>query len=230
MSGEEERQKRLLQFASLAAHETVGPVEQLLALVALFIQRYRGKVDSEADILIELMERAKARLALTAEGLRKCFQVGATTQVATRVNMNEALDAALDALQGPIEDSKAQVYSEELPSAVGDRVLLSVLFQAIVDNALKFCSPGTSPRISVSAIHSANGQTFQVKDNGMGIESEFTETVFAPFKKLNGHAYPGAGLGLTLARMIVELHGGSIWIEPSTLGTTVRFELPAVVG
>jgi signal transduction histidine kinase len=62
-----------------------------------------------------------------------------------------------------------------------------------------------------------------VSDNGIGIDRQHCDLVFEPFKKLNGHLYPGAGLGLTLARTIVVLHSGSIWIEPATPGVHVFF-------
>jgi light-regulated signal transduction histidine kinase (bacteriophytochrome) len=224
---DDDRPQRWLQFASVAAHDIVGPVDQVLSLAALFIKRYRGKVDGEADTLLALMERAQARLGATATGLRKCFQVSSGSSVKVRVDMNEALAGVQEALKTQIAESQAEVRAETLPDAQGDRQLLGLLLQAIIENALKFCGAATRPKVVVSASQSSNGQIFQVKDNGIGIDPQFSEAVFDAFKTLNGHLYPGAGLGLTLARMIVELHGGRIWIEPVMGGTVVRFELPA---
>lgn len=226
-TADDDRPQRWLQFASVAAHDIVGPVDQILSLVALFVQRYRGKVDGEADALLALMERAQVRLGATAAGLRRCFQVSSGSCVKVRVDMNEALAGVREALKTQIAESRAEVRAETLPDVQGDRQLLALLLQTIIDNALKFCGAETRPKVVVWASQSSNGQVFQVKDNGIGIDPQFNEAVFEAFKKLNGHLYPGAGLGLTLARMIVELHGGRIWIEPVMGGTVVRFELPA---
>jgi light-regulated signal transduction histidine kinase (bacteriophytochrome) len=224
---DEDRPQPWLQFASVAAHEIVGPADQILSLVALFILRYRGKVDDEADALLALMEQAQARLGATSAGLRRCFQVSSGSSVKVRVDMNEVFAGVQETLKTQIAESQAEVRTETLPDAQGDRQLLGLLLQNIIDNALKFRSAEVRPKVVVSALQSSNGLIFQVKDNGVGIDSQFSEAVFEPFKKLNGHLHSGAGLGLTLARMIVELHGGRIWIEPVLGGTAVRFELPA---
>jgi light-regulated signal transduction histidine kinase (bacteriophytochrome) len=224
---EPDQQNQWLQFASSAAHEIVGPVEQVLSLVALFVQRYRGKLDSEAETLLDFMERARARIGTTAAGLRKCFQVGSMPCIKAHVDMNEIVSSALHGLETQISESGADVKVEALPAAQGDRDLLVILFQTIIQNALKFHGSDVRPKLLISSVHSSHGQIYQLRDNGIGIDARDTEIVFEAFRKLNGLAYEGAGLGLTLARMVVELHGGSIWIEQTTEDTVVRFELPS---
>ena len=212
----------MLDFASTTAHEIVGPVDQISSLVALFVQRYRGKLDNDADTLLSHVEAARSRLATTALGLRKCFQITMAQRRYVSVDMNAALDGALHSLEGQVAACGAEIHADQLPVVEGDREQLILLLQVIVGNALKFRREGVPPRIVVSADPS---QVFEVSDNGIGIDAQYREIVFEPFKRLNGHAYPGSGLGLTMAKGIVELHGGTIWIEPATEGTLVRFEL-----
>ena len=109
-----------------------------------------------------------------------------------------------------------------------DPNLLTTLFQALLQNSLKFRRAGIPPRVLVSAECSATTCRFSIADNGIGIDPHYAQEVFIAFRKLNGHTYPGAGMGLTVARAIVEALEGKIWITGSdTPGVTVFFELPA---
>jgi light-regulated signal transduction histidine kinase (bacteriophytochrome) len=216
----------LLQFAASAAHEIAGPIDQITSLVAFFVRRYRGTADEEADALLAMIEKGGARLEATASGLRKCLQVGTALTARTPVAMNAALESALAGLAPQIAECDADIRTEPLPVIEGDRALLVSLFHALLDNALKFRNPDERLAVTVSTLPAPDDQVIQVRDNGPGIDPQYSELVFAPFKKLNGHTYPGAGLGLTMARLVAELHGGRIWIEPSVNGTCVRFLLP----
>jgi light-regulated signal transduction histidine kinase (bacteriophytochrome) len=220
-------QQRLLRFISDAVHDLVGPVDQVSSLAALFVRRYRGQLDDEAQVLLAHIESAGARLSATATGLRSYFSVTSIENRKTRVNSRAALETAILALQQDIQSSQAEITFRELPDVEGDPNLLTVLFQAVIQNALKFHRTGVPPHVLVSAEHSQGTCLFSIVDNGIGIEPQYAQEVFVAFRKLNGHSYRGAGMGLTVARAIVESFGGKIWIAASNdPGTTVNFELP----
>lgn len=224
----QDHRQQLLRFVSNAAHDIVGPVDQVCSLVALFVRRYRCQLDDEAQNLLAHIETAGARLSATAAGLRSYFNVAGMEYGRTRVNSRAALESALLTLQDEIRESHAEITFDDLPDVVGDANLLTTLFHALIENSLRFRRTIVSPRILVSAECSPSGCRFSITDNGIGIDPRHTEEVFLAFKKLNGHSYPGAGMGLTMARAIVETLGGKIWVEStSEAGSTVIFELPA---
>jgi light-regulated signal transduction histidine kinase (bacteriophytochrome) len=221
-------QQRLLRFVSDAVHDLVGPVDQVSSLVALFVRRYGKPLDDEAQNLLTHIESAAARLSATASGLRSYFSVAETGNRTTRVNSRTALESALLSLQRMIQDSQAEIIIGELPAVQADPNLLTTLFQTLIQNSLKFRRAGISQHVLVSAACSETTCRFSIADNGIGIDPQYTQEVFIAFRKLNGHAYPGAGMGLTVARAIVEALEGKIWITGAeTQGTTVFFELPA---
>jgi signal transduction histidine kinase len=105
-----------------------------------------------------------------------------------------------------------------------------LLFRNLVSNAIKFRSD-EPPEISIRAALDPDGMWwhFSVADNGIGIEPEYAEKVFVIFQRLHSRdEYPGTGIGLSLAKRIVEFHGGSIRLDTGrSRGTAVLFTLPS---
>ena len=137
------------------------------------------------------------------------------------------LDRALENLAGPIEERGADVSAGPLPIVSGDPGQLSLLFQNLLGNAIKF-SDHDAPRVSVTAsIEGAEAQ-FAVRDNGIGIDPQHAERIFQPFQRLHGEdRYEGTGIGLAICQRIVSHHGGRIWAESTVgAGSTFRFTLP----
>jgi signal transduction histidine kinase len=116
---------------------------------------------------------------------------------------------------------------EDLPIVRGDRPRLVEVLQNLIDNAAKFMGDQPAPQIEIGLRNEREGQVFFVRDNGIGIESGHREKVFGLFDKLNPQT-DGTGVGLALARRIVEVHGGRIWVESEGRGrgSTFCFTLP----
>jgi len=122
--------------------------------------------------------------------------------------------------------------SDQLPHVDGDPTLLTMLWQNLIGNAVKFRRPGVAPDIVIgcrqTSVEDSEMWLFTVSDNGIGIGEEFTDKVFVIFQRLHSRdAYSGTGIGLALCKKIVEYHGGTIRIDSTyTSGTRVEFTLP----
>jgi signal transduction histidine kinase len=116
-----------------------------------------------------------------------------------------------------------------LPAVNADPVLLELVLQNLVSNALRYHRPGEAPMIEISGGNSEDSWQFAVKDNGQGVPPEHQDRIFEPLKRLHGNDIPGSGLGLALCRTIVARHGGRIWVESrgDEYGATFRFSLSA---
>jgi signal transduction histidine kinase len=185
-----------------------------------------GNLKYTLNVLLENLQRPAAELEALAQGLKSY------SSVATRSTRTEPIDAQ------PLVLNVIDEFDERLPGTAhivcdvppvtveGDKCQLRQLLQQLIDNAIKFRS-GEQLRIRVSAEDRTDRIIFSVADNGIGIIPAHWEQAFALGRRLHGDEYAGAGVGLAMARRIVENHGGRIWlVSESGQGTTVRFTIP----
>jgi signal transduction histidine kinase len=114
----------------------------------------------------------------------------------------------------------------------GDPAQIVQLFQNLIGNAVKFVAPGERPHVRVSAERAGSRWRFTVEDNGIGIEPRYAERVFGMFQRLHTRdEFEGTGIGLAIARKVVERHGGEISAAPRAEGgTCFTFTLPLRAG
>jgi len=147
-----------------------------------------------------------------------------TTQGASfcPVNLNQVLQRVSDVLAPSIQEQRARIESEDLPTVLADPTQMHQLFQNLVGNALKFHGENP-PVVRVSGRRVAHEWTISVEDNGIGIEPQYSERIFVAFQRLHTRAeYGGNGIGLAICKKIAERHGGRIWVE-SAVGKGSKF-------
>jgi two-component system, chemotaxis family, sensor kinase Cph1 len=138
------------------------------------------------------------------------------------VNMNDVMETTIKMLNHSIQESKADIFVGPLPTIVADGSQMMQLMQNLVANAIKF--HGTErPMVHVTAKQGPSDWTFSIKDNGIGLDVEYSDRIFQMFQRLhNREEYPGDGVGLAIAKKIIERHGGRIWVE-SEVGKGANF-------
>jgi light-regulated signal transduction histidine kinase (bacteriophytochrome) len=219
----------LTKLSARAGHDLLGSLNQAGTLLALFIERYRDQLGTDADHLLDHMQRATTRMEGVVAGVRKYMEIAGRPPRFGPVDLNTALAASLGLLEKPIAESGAVIVSDPLPVVSADAAQMVTIFEILIGNAIKFRRPDAPPRIEVYLRRAGDTGSIAVADNGIGIDPEFSEMLFQPFKRLNGAEYPGTGLGLATAKLITEMHGGNIRIdrirgcERSSYGMCVQF-------
>jgi PAS domain S-box-containing protein len=220
--------EELQQFAYIAAHDLQEPLRMVASYTQLLGQRYKGKLDSDADDFIEFaVDGARRMQALIADLLAYC-RVETAGKAPVEVSSREAFDEAVRNLEGAIADNDAQIVCDDLPRVMADRTQLVQLFQNLVGNAIKYRT-AERPEIHVSAKReNPNEWIFSIRDNGIGIDPKYAERIFLMFQRLHSREeFSGTGIGLTLCKKIAERHGGRIWVEANTgPGSTFHVAIP----
>jgi len=226
-----ERSNRdLEQFAYVASHDLQEPLRKVASFCQLLQRRYAGKLDDRADQYIAFAVDGAERMQQLINDLLSFSRVGRTTSAFSEVALDDVVAAAKAQLEPARTDVDGTIELEPLPVVCGDSSLLRALFVNLIGNGLKFHREGVPPRVVVAAERIGDEWEVTVSDNGIGIDPEYIDKVFVIFQRLHARdVYAGTGIGLALAKKIVEFHGGRIGIDPPRLepGTTVRLTLPA---
>lgn len=217
----------LEQFAYVASHDLQEPLRMVATYTQLLAERYRGKLDADADKYINYAVDGALRMQKLVQDLLAFSRVGRQGGALQNTDCNAVLQESLKNLEAAIQDSGAVVQQVPLPVVMADRSQLVQVFQNLIGNAIKFRG-SAPPTIRVSAEAKGKEWVFSVADNGIGIAAEHTENVFVIFRRLHTRAeYPGNGIGLSICKKIIEHHGGRIWVESeSGQGSTFKFALP----
>lgn len=219
----------LEQFAYVASHDLQEPLRMVASFTQLLAERYRGKLDAEADEFIAYSVEGARRMQALIAGLLSFARVGTRGHELQPTDTQAVLNRSLQTLDMTLREAQAKVTNEALPVVAADESQLEQLFQNLIGNAVKFHG-ADSPRVHVSAQPNGKEWVFSVKDNGIGIDPQFQNRIFVIFQRLHSREeYPGTGIGLSICKKIVERHGGRIWVESAAgCGATFRFTMPPV--
>jgi PAS domain S-box-containing protein len=216
----------LQQFTYAASHDLQEPLRTVVTFTQLLADRYRGKLDAEAEQFMSYVISAATRMRLLITDLLSYSRSLHQEDVPLKeVPLNDAVDIAAHNLQLAIQESGTVIESARLPTVYADKVQMIQLFQNLISNAIKYKSTN-SPLIRITAEQNGEEWVLSVCDNGIGISAEYQEYIFGVFKRLHGNAQAGTGVGLAICKSIVERHGGRIWVESDPgRGSTFKFSI-----
>jgi PAS domain S-box-containing protein len=265
----------LEQFAHIASHDLQEPLRMVISYLQLLERRYQGKLDRDADEFIDYAIDGAVRMQTLIQALLSYARLSSRKQPFGKVDCEIVFQDAISNLYVAISDSGAIVSHDPLPAVWGDATQLTQVFQNLIGNAIKFRrelppkihisvqpvkrevddrKPTTSTQLTIDLNLSSTTETisaptawcFAVADNGIGIESQYLDRIFAIFQRLHTRVtYPGTGIGLAICKKIVERHGGTIWVEsrpvvsesvfspslsvkPESYGSVFYFTIPAI--
>ncbi|MEO8613867.1 MAG: ATP-binding protein [Luteolibacter sp.] len=216
----------LAQFASVASHDLQEPLRAVAGCVELLAKGYQDKLDADAKVLIQHTLEGARRMQTLIHDLLEYSRVATRNNQLDLTDSNAALDLALANLSTALSESDTVITRDRLPTVTANLTQLAQLFQNLIGNGLKFRS-AQRPEIHIGAQQKNDEWVFSVRDNGIGIESQYRERIFEIFQRLHTRTeYPGTGIGLAICRRIVDRHGGRIWVDSGPgKGSTFYFTL-----
>jgi light-regulated signal transduction histidine kinase (bacteriophytochrome) len=226
----ERSNKELQSFAYITSHDLQEPLRTIASFTQLLQRRYEGKLDSDADEFMDYVVNASSRMKEMIHGLLEYSRVGTQGEDFQPTNVEKVLENVLSNLRVTINENDAVITHDNLPTVIADKRQLNQLFQNIVSNAIKFKKKDEPPKIHISSRNDEEkGEyVFSVSDNGIGMEEQYKHKIFEVFKRLHTiNEYNGTGIGLAIAKRIIEMHNGRIWVESELgYGSTFYFTLP----
>ena len=215
----------LKDFAYIVSHDLKAPLRAISQLANWILQDYSHTFDEAGREQIDLLIGRAKRMDNLIEGILQYSRIGRIKGDVELIDFNEFVRDEVAMISPP--DHIQIIIEGELPSIICDRTRIGQVFQNLLGNAVKFMDKSRG-EIMVKCTDNGSHWKFSVADNGPGIDERYHQRVFQIFQTLTSRdRRESTGIGLTIVKKIVELHGGEIWLESEVeVGTTFHFTLP----
>ena len=218
----------LEQFAYVASHDLQEPLRMVTSFTQLLQNRYQDKLDEDANDFINYAVDGATRMQNLISDLLMFSRVGTRGKPFKNTDMSAVLEGVITTFRQIIKETNVTLTHNPLPMIFADESQMIQLLQNLISNAIKFHKEEESPVVHISAKLQKNQWIFSVRDNGIGINSQYFDRIFIIFQRLHKKdEFDGTGIGLAICKKIIERHKGKIWVESELgKGSTFYFSIP----
>ncbi|MDB5004561.1 MAG: hypothetical protein JWQ34_2786 [Mucilaginibacter sp.] len=219
--------KELESFSYSVSHDLRAPLRAVNGYAMMLKEEFEDKLNAEGNRVINTIITNARLMGQLIDDLLAFSRMGRKAMVMMRVDMNALTDVCLRELFEN-ETNKYEVKVHKLPSCEGDLSLIRQVMLNLIGNAIKYSSKNEQPVIEIGSVKDGIKRVYYVKDNGVGFDMKYNHKLFGVFQRLHSaQEFEGTGVGLALAKRIINKHGGTIWAE-SVIGegATFYFSMP----
>jgi len=227
----ERSNQELEQFAYIASHDLQEPLRTIASFSQLLDTKYSYNLNEEAKNYLDFAVEGAKRMQDLIKGLLEYSRVTTKGNEFKKVKLSDPLEITLSNIKKMIAESGAEIVVHDLPEVNIDPQQISIVFQNLIQNAIKFRSQKDKIKIYIRSEFNKNTNEWEitVEDNGIGIISRYTDRIFTIFHRLHtSKKYPGTGIGLAICKRIIDRHKGTIRAESGgkDKGSRFIFTLP----
>ena len=220
----------LEQFAYIASHDLQTPLRHISSYVQLLTTKIRKThgLDEKTERWVNYILTGTQQMKSLISDLLSYSRIGRIDMHVEEIDLAELLSQVREDLKQTIDATNAQLIYGQSPKIFGIKSQIEQLFQNLIENALKFKKANTAPIVTISCEEDGKFWRFSVSDNGIGIDSKYSDRIFKMFHRLHSaDQIEGTGIGLAVCKKIVEFHGGKIGLNPDhSNGAAFFFTLP----
>jgi len=215
-------------FAFSVSHDLRSPLAVILGAAEILSEDHAERLPPEARQAVDGIMASAERAARLINDLLRLSRLGRQPLSKRPIDIRALVDEVLDEVRDETRQPPVEVRIGPLRGAAGDPALLRQVFVNILSNAFKFTRGRAAPIIEIACEGRDGERVFSVRDNGAGFDARAATELFGAFRRFHSaQQFDGTGVGLSIARRIVERHGGRIWAESEPdRGATFRFSLP----
>lgn len=215
------------EFAYIVSHDLSAPLRQIEGFIELVVANNSDNFDDKTKRHIELVLGGSAQAKRLLEALVGYSRINTTTEPYVLLDANKIVTDAKDFLSAMIAETNAVIHCENLPNIIGRELQMTQVFSHLLHNALLYQLPNNHPDITIDVMEMDDTWQFCIKDNGIGVSIKRTEKIFKVLRRaVSEKKYAGMGMGLAIAKKILQNHQGNIWLESEEgIGSSFYFTI-----
>ncbi len=223
------KNKELENFVYFISHDLKSPIISIKGFASLLLRRYHGKLDEKAKLYLNHIQKGIDNMERLISDILELSRIGKVAAPPEECNMSEIIRDTIELLRFQLKDKGIKItVQNNMPIILCNMRRISQVFQNLISNSIKFMGTSKQSQIEIGCTDRDRFFEFYIKDNGIGIDKKYhNEEIFQIFRRIEEIDVEGTGIGLTIVKMIVENHGGKIWVNSQKgKGSTFYFTLP----
>lgn len=215
------------EFVYITSHDLSAPLRQIEGFAEMIISKHGDSFDEKTKRHFALIHNGTTQATQILTAIKAYSRLNTRAQPFTLINCSEIMAQVLENLSPLITETAASITCSELPSIIGDSEQIKLLFECLIENALIYQLKDNKPVIFISAKDDDDFWQFCISDNGIGVPDNLTEKIFKVLRRgVSNKKYPGLGMGLAIAKKILQKHQGDISLNvDNNIGSTFTFKI-----
>ncbi len=225
-----EAYKDLETFSYSVSHDLRSPLRGIDGFAQIIKEDYYDTLDDYGKSAIERIINSSSKMNMLIDDILSFSGLAKEEVSMTTLSMEHMVDEVIDFIgASTLHPHTEIVIHDDIPAAYGDKTMLFQLWSNLISNALKYSAKSENPKVEIGFIKEGEKTIYFVKDNGVGFDAKYSEKIFGVFNRLVKDEFDGSGIGLAIAKRVVDKHNGSIWSESKiNNGATFFFKLASV--
>lgn len=202
------------EFVYIISHDLSAPLRQVEGFAEMIVSKHADSFDDKTKRHFELIQSGSNQAKLILEAMTNYSRLNTVTEPFSLLDLNTLMGDIKSELSSLFENVDSTITFNHLPTIVGEEKKIAQVFKHLLHNALTYRSLEQACKINIEVVEQQHCWQFCVTDNGIGIAENLQKKIFKVLKRgTSNKKYPGIGMGLALAKKVLQLHHGSIWVE-----------------